>query len=98
MKLGEAENCGPGVASTMNMWVPARKYSAEGGVDVMAPNGGGVNSHVRRHIDHCSVKYEVIGKICDRVPIVACGLAGVVGRCVEGFYAQRRSWQIVEVD
>ena len=112
--LGEAGNCGPKVASTVEhegsiFSVLACQNGAEGGVDVIARNGGCVGSHVRSDVDHGSVEYEVIGKICDHVPIVAglegsvsqtkrgdslgiegtkltirCGLAGVVGRCVEG--------------
>ena len=67
-----------------------------------------MGSHVRRDVDHGSVEYEVIGKICDQISIIAgsensvsqakrgdslgvertkliirCGLAGVVGHCIE---------------
>ena len=67
------------------------------------------------NVDHGSIEYEVIGKICDQIPIIAgsegsvsqtkrgdslgvertkltirCGLAGVVGHCIEGVACTHR--------
>ena len=64
--LGEARNCSLEIAPTVKdegsiFSALARKDGAEGGVDIIACDGGCMGGHVWCHVDYGPIEYEVIG-------------------------------------
>ena len=82
--LSEARDCGLEIVTTVKdegpifsiLWVSGED-SAEGSVDIIAWDGGFVDSHVRCHVENGSIKYEEIGEPRDLVPTVSGSQGGV---------------------